>query len=650
MPVNDFIHHFQAPTTDMHAETLYESVKLTTGVEAEDKMIDGFDSWFMSNLIRQNTHMDALPQYNERVGQSERIVKFTDPLEPGTAMLYFEISYTVRQVEADRSISQQTYYQNRAMVYREKQTGRIVWAKLIEGADMGYTLEPNTIPMQVLNNYVPSIGERPKMIIKKHLGGYKDSAEHVGIALRKHYGMGKHQEQSPFYARLSQNAQQMPNEHHINSMLQSFKTEVNGVVDRMPALFIGPKNLKELVTAVVGESNVRSDITSAMGQANIGAIGAMACLWRDHMPVDWAVTFLRTMHAYDEKFFEMLESDEEVYKTWRRILLYQGEFRFQYGHHDLNRPNPKKEFLDANPELWDPLRMINGLQLGRSIIELAPVLKVLDDKSVRRLLQRKILAKDAMAIMDTATLVRCQIQSRFFTTLADAITGCDSWRDLEYKVNAHSARCRQLDEQERDQLKQSRVDTHALWLQTDAGAHWNQKIQEKVERQNQRNAADLARILERQATAAEAAATRAKARSNIQKMIRAAMDVANASNTVDGLLHVVATDQATLRTWGSTMGNCIAGYSADPEKTERLLVGSYNGPNLVATSEIALRVDTHTLQMMPELVQCEVRMGTDHEVNRKVHRNLYQLMDEIRQLTPEAVIGSKPDTAEKNQG
>lgn len=644
MSTNRWIHPFAAPRHDMVEEILYEDIRITRGVELNRKMVDEATNNYIDRQVREVTgeRVYRSNRNHKSTSTTQKISKLTDPDNPENTMLYFEQAVITTQVQPEMDVRESVDYTYRVMVYRELETGRIVFAPLVPHGDMGWTLEPNTRPSQVYNSFTPAFGIRPRTIVKEHLGSYKTSLSYVHLSLRKHYcgtsafntalentPCPDHPDTTINREVRSEMLRQRERWFKLRSIYCTMLTtaENNQIVDMMPALFIGPKNLKELASRVVGEQNLRADVLRTFGNANLQQIGAVACLWREGMPVDWAVRFLQMFQDHDKELLSISELPYGALVQYQEHLERSGRRRNRGG---AVFPEGMEDIMKRLPQSDDELHDTSSI--GTHLVTLAPVLECLDEKSVRRLLMRKLSYTDVVAIVDAADLVEAQTDPRFFTLLHEAITRCDNWRDLEYRINAHSARCTDLKNQEKQQLRQEREDRRMLWLQSPEGQQWNAQVEAQVEkkvlRQRARAEEEAISTQERIAQLREEKKEQARRartlRASMSKVLGAAEDILERLS--DEFTHTIAKDQQTLAQWGAAMRNCIAGYTADPINTRTLLIGTYNGHELVATSEIRLDLDQdHSLSA--RLIQIECRTTEEMELDIE-----YEIQDMISQL------------------
>lgn len=645
MSTNRWTYPFTAPRHDMIEEVLYEDIKITRGVELNRKMVDEATNNYIDRQVRKVTG-DRVYRSNRNhksTSTTQKISKLIDPDNPENTMLYFEQAVITTQVQPEMDVRESVDYTYRVMVYRELETGRIVFAPLVPHGDMGWTLEPNTRPSQVYNSFTPAFGIRPRTIVKEHLGSYKTSLSHMHSSLRKHYCGPTAFETAldntayPDYdapAAISRAQSQMRRQQrerwfNISRIYRSMMTgyENNQIVDMMPALFIGPKNLKELAGRVVGEQNLRADVLRTFGNANLQQIGAVACLWREDMPVDWAVRFLQMLQDHDKKLLSISELPNEALAQYLEHLERSGRRR---NRDDDLLPEGMAEIMKDLPKTDRQLRDTSSI--GTSLVTLAPVLECLDEKSVRRLLMRKLSYTDVVAIVDAANLVEAQTDSRFFTMLADAIPRCDNWRDLEYRINAHSARCTDLREQGKQQRRQELQDRRMLWLQSPEGQQWNAQVEPQIEKKVLRETAREEEYNAQSQALIEQLREERKEQARRARALHASMGVV--LGVAEGILkhlsdeftHTIAKDQQTLVQWGATMRNCIAGYTADPINTRTLLIGTYDGHELVATSEVQLDLD-QDYSLSARLIQIECRTTDEMETDIE-----YEIQNMISQL------------------
>ena len=644
MSTNRWIHPFTAPRHDMIEEILYEDIRITRGVELNRKMVDEATNNYIDRQVHDLTSDRAYRsnRNHKSTSTTQKISKLTDPDNPENTMLYFEQAVITTQVQPEMDVRESVDYTYRVMVYRELETGRIVFAPLIPHGDMGWTLEPNTRPSQVYNSFTPAFGIRPRTIVKEHLGSYKTSLSYVHSSLRKHYcGTSAFEtalENTPCPDHPNTTIDREVRSEMLRQRERWFKlrsiywtmlttAENNQIVDMMPALFIGPKNLKELASRVVGEQNLRSDVLRTFGNANLQQIGAVACLWREGMPVDWAVRFLQMLQDHDKKLLSISELPYGALAQYQEHLERSGRRRNRGG--DVV-PEGMEDIMKRLPQSGRELHDTSSI--GTHLVTLAPVLECLDEKSVRRLLMRRLSYADVVAIVDAANLVEAQTDPRFFTLLHEAIPHCDNWRDLEYRINAHSARCTDLRNQGKQQLRQEREDRRMLWLQSPEGQQWNARVEAQVEKRVLRETARaeeeaisaqerIAQLREEREQQARRART---LRASMGKVLGAAEDILK--DLSDEFTHTIAKDQQTLVQWGAAMRNCIAGYTADPINTRTLLIGTYDGHELVATSEVQLDLDqNHSLSA--RLIQLECRTTEEMELDIE-----YEIQDMISQL------------------
>lgn len=377
MSTNRWTYPFTAPRHDMIEEILYEEIKVTRGVELNRKMVDEATSNYIDRQVRELTG-DRVYRSNrshKSTSTTHKISKLTDPDNPENTMLYFEQAVITTQVQPEMDVRESVNYTYRVMVYRELETGRVVFAPLIPHGDLGWTLEPNTRPSQVYNSFTPAFGIRPRTIVKEHLGSYKTSLSYVHSSLRKHYCRTSAFETAlentpcPDHPNTtidrevrSEMLRQRERWFKLRSIYWTMLTtaENNQIVDMMPALFIGPKNLKELASRVVGEQNLRADVLRTFGNANLQQIGAVACLWREGMPVDWAVRFLQMLQDHDKKLLSISELPYGALVQYQEHLERSGRRRNRGG--DVV-PEDMEDIMKRLPQSDDELHDTSSLSL-----------------------------------------------------------------------------------------------------------------------------------------------------------------------------------------------------------------------------------------------------------------------------------------------